>query len=337
MSFILNCLKKTHSIIYFRKLYSLNISSMSHISVIWHQNPDTDATLSAIIAAEYLQKKWYNAIPYILGSLNNETKYILEKYGIDTPVIKQNFSETEEIFLVDHNELTQSAIGITEQNIVGIIDHHKIQFESSKALYIRIEALCSTASILYKLYEEAGFEISKNTALMMLACIMSDSLMWKSPTSTGEDKVIASQLQKIAEINDLETFAMDMFAAKSDLGDMPAKDIVHYDYKNFEFDGKKIWVGTLETTNPEYALGRKDELLAAMEEIKEEEDLYFIMLSVVDIIGEKNSTLVLSGWDSDILRIIFEADIIDNIADLGARLSRKKQIVPELTHFFEGK
>lgn len=115
---------------------------------------------------------------------------------------------------------------------------------------MRVEPLCSTASILYKMYRENNFEISKEIATMMLACMMSDSLLWKSPTTTDEDKIIARDLQQISGISNLEAFAMPMFEAKSDLGDIPILEVIQYDYKIFDMNGRKCGIGSLETTNP---------------------------------------------------------------------------------------
>ncbi len=307
---------------------------MTHIQIIGHKNPDTDATLSAIIMEDFLTKKGYTATPYIQWELNKETAYLLETYDINKPEIQTKLSPMQEVCLVDHNEASQAPDNLSELNITWLIDHHKIDFQSSKPLYIRIEPLCSTASILYKMYQEAGFEISKDIATMMLACMMSDSLLWRSPTTTQEDKLIASELQKIADIASLEDFAMPMFEAKSDLGDMPVTELIQYDYKHFEFGDKKIGVGTLETTNPSYGLGRKEEILTGLQELKKEQNLDFIMLSIVDILGEKNTTIVCDGSDSEVLREVFHCEIHDNLADLGARLSRKKQIAPDLTEYF---
>ena len=306
---------------------------MTKISVIWHKNPDTDCTLSAIIMVEYLEKKWYIATAYIQWELNKETEYVLEKYGISKPEIKTSLETDINVCLVDHNETSQAPDNLSDLHVTWLIDHHKIQFESNSALNIRIEPLCSTASILYKMFIESWFEISQQTATLMLACIMSDSLLWKSPTTTDEDKSIAQHLQKIAQISDLESFAMPMFEAKSDLGDMPVKDLIQYDYKNFEFWSRKIWVGTLETTNPWYSLGRKDEILDWMRELKQEQNLEFIMLSVVDILWEINTTITLDE-DTAVIEKVFWVTTQDNISDLWARLSRKKQIVPDLTEYF---
>ncbi|NDK10185.1 manganese-dependent inorganic pyrophosphatase [Candidatus Gracilibacteria bacterium] len=310
---------------------------MTQISVIGHKNPDTDCTLSAIIMADYLNKKGYLATPYIQGSLNKETLFLLEKYNIPEPVIVTQLDTNIDVCLVDHNEASQSIDNLTNVRVSHIVDHHKINFESNTPLFMRLEPLCSTASVLYKMYIEAGYEISQDIATMMLACIMSDSLLWKSSTTTEEDKVIAAKLQKITAISNLSDFAMPMFEAKSDLGDVSAEEIITSDYKIFEAGDSNIGCGTVETTSPDNILARKEEILVGMKNIKENQKLDFIMLSIVDIIQEINTTLVLDGKDSEIIETVFDSSVINNEANLGARLSRKKQIIPQLTEYFNAR
>jgi len=310
---------------------------MTQISVIGHKNPDTDCTLSAIIMADYLNKKWYLATPYIQGSLNKETLFLLEKYNIPEPVIVTQLDTNIDVCLVDHNEASQSIDNLTNVRVSHIVDHHKINFESNTPLFMRLEPLCSTASVLYKMYIEAGYEISQDIATMMLACIMSDSLLWKSSTTTEEDKVIAAKLQKITAISNLSDFAMPMFEAKSDLWDVSAEEIITSDYKIFEAWDSNIGCGTVETTSPDNILARKEEILVWMKNIKENQKLDFIMLSIVDIIQEINTTLVLDGKDSEIIETVFDSSVINNEANLWARLSRKKQIIPQLTEYFNAR
>ncbi len=307
---------------------------MTQISIVGHKNPDTDSVIAPLIMKDFLTKKWYTPTVYIQWEINKETAYLIEKYGFETPEIQSSLNPEIEVCLVDHNESSQAPDNLKELNVTWLVDHHRMDFHSSTALYIRVEPLCSSASILYKMYREVGFEISPEVATMMLACIMSDSLLWKSPTTTAEDKAIASDLQSIAGISDLEAFAMPMFEAKSDLGDMPVKDLIQYDYKNSEFGPYKIGIGTLETTNPEYALGRKEEIVRGLEELKTEQSLEFIMLSIIDILAEENTTIVLEGKDTKILEEVFGCHVHENQASLGARLSRKKQIAPDLTDYF---
>ncbi len=309
---------------------------MQKISVIWHKNPDTDCTLSAIIMAEYLEKKWYNATPYIQWELNKETEYLLEKYNIEKPEIQSSLDVDIETCLVDHNEASQAPDNLSDLNITWLIDHHKIQFETSIPLYMRIEPICSTASILYKMFRESHFEISQKTAIMMLACIMSDSLFWKSPTTTDEDKHIAQELQKIAKIHDLEVFSIPMFKAKSDLWDMPILDVIQYDYKIFEVNEKRLGIGTLETTNPSYGLGRKEEIIEGFKTLKQDQNLDFIMLCIVDILQEQNTTII-GDEDAQDLENIFHITVENNLANLGKRLSRKKQLAPDIMEYFTEK
>ena len=306
---------------------------MKVIQVIWHKNPDSDATLWAIIMANFLSKKWYQATAYIQWELNKETEYLLSTYNIQKPEIKSVLNPDIEVCLIDHNEASQSIDNLSQCLVTWLIDHHKIDFTSSSPLYIRVEPLCSTASILYKMYTESGFEISKEIATMMLACIMSDSLLWKSPTTTDEDKTIAKDLQKISRISDLEAFAMPMFEAKSNLWDMPIKEVIQYDYKIFELSGKRCGIGSLETTNPGYAFGRKSEIIMWLQELKVEQKLDFIMLSVVDILAENNTTLV-TDEDSKTLENIFWVQVENNEANLWNRISRKKQLAPLATEYF---
>ena len=307
---------------------------MTKISVVGHQNPDTDCTLSAIIMCEYLTHKWYDATPYILGTLNKETEYLLEKYNITCPEQVSDLDTEMEVCLVDHNESSQSVQNIAELNVTWLVDHHKMQFETSAPINIRVEPICSTASILYKMFHEASIEISQKTATMMLACIMSDSLMFKSPTTTQEDKDIVEELQKITKIDSLEDFAMPMFEAKSDLWDISVEDLIQYDYKVFELGSKRVGIGSLETTNPSYSLGRKEEVLVWFESIKKDQNLDMIILCVVDILNEQNTTIVADGEDSEHLSKIFDVTVTDNLADLWNRISRKKQIANEFTKYF---
>jgi manganese-dependent inorganic pyrophosphatase len=127
---------------------------------------------------------------------------------------------------------------------------------------------------------------------------------------------------------------MPMFNAKSDLWDMAIEKVIKYDYKEFDFNGTKAGIWTLETTNPGYVLGRKQELLEWLEKIKSEDGLDFILLSIVDIIGEKNTSIVLDWTDTKVLEEVFNTTVKDNLADLKNRLSRKKQVVPDLTNHF---
>ncbi len=308
---------------------------MIDIKVVWHKIPDTDCTLSAIIFADFLNKKWmYSATPYIQWKLNKETEYLLNLLDIKTPEIATSFPKGSNVALVDHNEEFQTLDNLWELNVEFLIDHHKIDFSTMTPVNIRMEKLCSTCSVLYKMHKEQKIEINEKIWKMMLAWILSDSLLFKSATTTKEDIIIAEELKSITWITDFEAFAMPMFDAKSDLWDISIEDLIKYDYKVFDFNWVKAWIGTLETTNPWYWLSRKDEILKWMQELKEKDWLDFILLSIVDIIWEKNISIVLDWNDSKVVEEVFWAKVENNLVDLKRRLSRKKQIIPELTQYF---
>ena len=306
---------------------------MREIKVVWHKIPDTDCTLSAIIMADFLEKKWYKATSYIQWPLNKETEFVLNKLNIPTPEIATSFPEGTNVCLVDHNEEFQTLDNLNKLNVEYVVDHHKVNFSSPNPLYMRFEPICSTCSITYKMYKEAGFEITPKIADLMLTWILSDSLMFRSATTTKEDTIIAEELQKISNIKNIEEYAMEMFTAKSDLWDISVEDLIKYDYKEFETNWKKIGIWTLETTNPDYALWRKDEIVAWLKQVKEKDNLSFIMLSIVDIIKEKNTTIILDE-DVPVIEEVFSTKVENNLADLWNRLSRKKQIMPQLTEYF---
>ncbi len=308
---------------------------MSKTYVFWHQNPDTDATLSSICYGEYLKNKWMDIEIIKLWELNNETKYLLDLLEIDSPATVTSLAEWSDIVLTDHNDPSQSIADREKYNILQVIDHHNFgNFNTSKPVFIRAEPLCSTCSVLYKIFTENNYEIDQKTAKMLISAILSDSLFWKSPTSTDEDKEIVRKLNEIAKIDDLEQFAMDMFNAKSDLGDISIEEIIKSDYKIFEVNGTKFGVWVLETTNPAYSLDKKEAIAEELNNIRNSAWLDFIMFSVVDIIQEKNTTIAGNDDDKKIISEAFGANFDWCTADLGNILSRKKQLIPVLNDYF---
>lgn len=279
---------------------------MDTIHVIGHQNPDTDATISSIIFAEYLKYKGKKAVPYKLGNLNNETKFILNYVGVTDPETVERLPVGSRVALVDHNERAQTIENIADLEIHSIVDHHKIgNLETENPVFIRTEKLCSTSSVLYKMMKDEGIKPNKEHATLIISAILSDSLHFRSPTTQDEDRFIVEELNAIARIPNLEEYAMEMFRAKSDLGDISIEELIKIDYKEFEINGKKLGVGTVETTNPNYSLSRKDEIVAGMRRIKQQDHLVFMMLSIVDILQEKNTTIVSDESDMKILHDVF--------------------------------
>ena len=235
--------------------------------IIGHSNPDTDTICSALVYQDYLEQKGIEAKAYALGHLNNETKFIFEKFGITAPEHVHEIPTNSEIILLDHNEETQSIQNIKDLDIVEIIDHHKIKLETDKPIRIHIEPLGSSCSIIAKKYLRNHLDasrpsgspvLSKENASLLLAGIISDTLYFRSPTTTQEDKDIAEKLNQIAKIEDLEKFSLEMFNAKSDLGDIATEELIRLDYKVFNIQDKNFGLGVMETTNKDFGLNRKE-------------------------------------------------------------------------------
>lgn len=308
------------------------------IYVFGHKTPDTDSIVSSMVYTQFLASKWLEVKNIKLWEINNETKFILDKAWVQAPETVMNLEVGSKVFLLDHNENSQTIDNIAELELVGIVDHHKIGSLSTKdPIEVRFEKLGSSASLVYKIMKENEATPTKTQALLLLSAIISDTLFFRSPTTTEDDKVYVQELNKIAEISNLEAYSLEMFNAKSDLWDIAVEDLIKLDYKEFDFSGVKAWVGTIETTNPWYTLGRKEEVIAWMKKIKTESGLDFILLSVVDILNETNTTFVVGELEEKAVQEVFGAATTDNLADLGNRLSRKKQIVPQLTEYFEKK
>lgn len=301
------------------------------IYVVGHKAPDTDAIVSAIVFAEFLKLKGIEAQAIKLGDLNMETKFVLDKFNVHTPETINTLGAGEKIALVDHNESAQSIDNLETLNIEYIVDHHKFNLKTEKPLNIRAEKIGSTASILYKMFVENNFEISKLNASLLISAIISDTLFFRSPTTTEQDKTIVSKLNEVAQIENLEKYSLDLFNAKSDLSELSVDQIIKLDMKKFEISGKKIAVGVMETTNPDFALNLKSEIVKRMNEIKSEENFDGLIFCIVDILKEQNTTFAPSEFEANLCSELFNADQIDNVTfDLGSLISRKKQIIPKL-------
>lgn len=304
--------------------------------IIWHKNPDTDAILSALVAKEYFLAMGMDAEAYRLWELNKETEYVLKSIGVEAPKLISTLDAGSEVVLVDHNAKTQAIDGLDDLKVRCIIDHHSLEnLSSSEPIQLRFDPVCSTCSILFLMFAEQDLEIPDHVAKMIFAGIISDSLGFRSPTTTDEDREIAEYLADDLGIQDIQVFAKGMFDAKSDLGDMPTRKILELDYKVFTGGTKKFGYGVMETTSPEYAMGRKNEIITDLRALKEETGLDAIFFSVVDILQEKNTTFVVGDIEKAAVQAAFGVEVVDMIADLGKRLSRKKELVPQVRAYFE--
>jgi len=303
---------------------------MSRLIVLGHKNPDTDTIVSSLVLADYFQNNLQlSAKALRLGELNNETKYVLENFRVKLPSMIRRIEKDEKVALVDHNEVGQSWSGLDFSQVAYIFDHHKLAIETEKPIFMRVEPLGSTASLLAKMFQEKKVVISKVNAKLLLAGILSDTLNLSSPTTTLEDEKIVTDLNKIAQI-DLANLVEEMFAAKSSLSGISIEDIISLDYKEFTTDKARVGVGVWETTLPNEVNKKKALIWSALEKQKKENQLDYLFFMVVDIL-EKNSYLYLiDKKETELAETIFQGKIKDQVMFLKGIVSRKKQVVPPL-------
>lgn len=305
------------------------------IAVFGHLNPDTDAITAALVYANLLTRQGEAATAYRLGELNFETAFVLKEAGVEAPELLGQLPAGHAVALVDHNESAQSLPGLKTLNVTHVVDHHRLgDLETAQPATLRFEPVGCTATVLLRLHLEANLPVEPLDARLLLSAVLSDTLHFRSPTTTPADREAAAFLAPVAGIADVSAYAMSMFAAKSDLGDTPAAALLKMDYKVFPL-GEQTWgIGVIETTNPGYVFGRQAELLSAMLAEKAASGLDGVLLSVVDILQETNHTLVPGDSEAGVVQAVFGAAAHDHVADLGNRISRKKQIVPALEAHF---
>ena len=304
------------------------------ILVFGHKNPDTDTICSAIAYAELKNKLGKDVKAVRLGEINEETKYALNYFKVEKPELVQNVAG-KEIILVDHNERTQTADGFEEAKVLELIDHHRISnFNVDEPLYARVEPVGCTATIILKLFKENNLAPSKETAGLMLSAIISDTLLFKSPTCTQCDAKAGKELAEIAGV-DLKEYGLEMLKAGTALGDKSEAELLNMDMKIFEIDGAKIGVAQVNTVNESEVLERKEKLLAEINNIIAKEELKFFMLAITNILTN-DSTALVSGNGNDVIEKAFGEKINSNLVTLKGVVSRKKQIIPPLTKAIQG-
>ena len=304
------------------------------ILVFGHKNPDTDTICSAIAYAELKNKLGKDVKAVRLGEVNEETKYALNYFKVEKPELMENVAG-KEIILVDHNERTQTADGFEEAKVLELIDHHRISnFNVDEPLYARVEPVGCTATIILKLFKENGLAPSKETAGLMLSAIISDTLLFKSPTCTQCDAKAGKELAEIAGV-DLKEYGLEMLKAGTALGDKSEAELLNMDMKIFEIDGKKIGVAQVNTVNEAEVLERKEKLLAEIDNIIAKEGLKFFMLAITNILTN-DSTALVSGNGNDVIEKAFGEKVDSNLVILKGVVSRKKQIIPPLTKAIQG-
>lgn len=304
---------------------------MSKVLVFGHKNPDTDTITSALVYA-YLKKQiGVEAEAVRLGEPNNETAFALEKFGFEAPrLVEKVAAEAAQVILVDHNERQQSADDISEVQITEVIDHHRIaNFETADPLYYRAEPVGCTATILNKMFKENEVEIPANYAGLMLSAIISDTLLFKSPTCTAQDVKAAKELAEKAGVN-AEEYGLAMLKAGADLSDKSLEDLLSLDAKEFSMGDNKVVIAQVNAVDVNDVLDRQAELETLLNKEVEEKGLDLFFFVVTDILNN-DSVAVPVGKVAEKAAPAFGATIENNRIVLKGVVSRKKQIVPALT------
>lgn len=289
-------------------------NNMDKIYITGHKNPDTDTIMSALVAEYLYTHLGYNVEAIKQGELNPETKFAIEKTGLRIPNTITKLTENSKVILVDHNNPMESLENITELNIINIIDHHAIKLDLGSPTYVRTEPVGCTATILFKMFRENSIEIPKNIALAMLSAIISDSLLFKSPTCTDEDKKVASELEKIAGINK-EEYGMEMLKAGTDLSSYSIEEILNIDRKTAVYGNYKASINQVMTADVEETLKLKEELEAGMQKMIENENLDLFMLLITDIINS-DSTVIALGNKTEAVEKGYNVTLNNNMAVL---------------------
>lgn len=300
--------------------------------VFGHTSPDTDSTGSPIVWAWYLSEvKGIDARPALLGQPNTEAAFMLERWALEMPQIIADVVDGQRVVIVDTNNPAELPANINRADIHSIIDHHRLVggLETRGPLEIRIEPVACTATIMWKMIGKDMSRMPEGIKGAMLSCILSDTLEFRSPTTTNEDRAIAHDLAKDLGI-DIGDYAAEMFAAKSDVSAFSDAELLRMDSKEFELPGAKFRVSVLETTAPRVVLDRKDSLMQTMQTVAAEDGVDQVLLFVVDILNEEATLLI----PNDIVKTLAEksfgiAPDGDTVVLPGV-MSRKKQIIPNL-------
>ena len=285
-----------------------------------HIIPDSDSVCSAISLAYLLNKIGRAATPARQGELNPETKFILDKFGFEAPIIKTSFAG-DELFITDYSDLAQAPQDMDKTTVVGIVDHHKLgDITTSTPLECWIRPVGCTNTIVKEMYDYHKVEIPKNIASIMLCAILSDTVIFKSPTCTALDIQVVRELAKIAGIEDFGALGMEMFKVKSEVEGTPIRELVMRDYKNFDMHGFKVGVGQLEVVDGSVFDKIKDDLMEDIKKVKDEQNLHTVALLLTDIMKEGSEILV-SSDDTSIFEKAFNCKLEDGKVWLDGCLS----------------
>ena len=302
------------------------------VYVFGHKSPDTDSVTAAIAYAELMKAQGEDYVPVMQGKLNPETETVLKRFGFAAPEIMTD-AAGKKVALVDHSDLAQAPDNLTANDVVAVVDHHKIgDVTTNQPIFFCNMPVGCTCTVLKILYDVNGVAVAPKVAGLMLAAILSDTVNFKSPTCTPEDKKAVKELAAIAGVTDCDELFMEMLKAKSAVAGVPAMDLLHRDYKDFDMKGKKVGVGQLELATLEQVAEMRDALYNAMKEQKGSER-HSVLLMLTDVVKEGTDLMVISD-DPAMIEGAFGKKLSGNSMWIDGMMSRKKQTIPNLQKAF---
>ncbi|WP_410217557.1 manganese-dependent inorganic pyrophosphatase [Paracoccus sp. (in: a-proteobacteria)] len=302
------------------------------IKVFGHTSPDTDSTGSPIIWAWYLSEvRKTPAEPILQGEPNTEALWMLNRWNLAKPQIIDDVVAGDKCVIVDTNNPAELPASLAEAEVIEIIDHHLLAggIKTRNPINITIRPLACTATIMHDLIDEDMSRAPEGVKGAMLTCILSDTLEFRSPTTTPHDRAVAESLAADLGVN-IPDFAAAMFAAKSDVSAFSEAALLRMDSKEYELGGKQLRVSVLETTAPQVLLNRKDALVAAMPGVAAEDGADEVLLFIIDILREEATLLVPNDYVRTVAERSFGVTVTGDTVVLPGVMSRKKQIIPVL-------
>jgi manganese-dependent inorganic pyrophosphatase len=299
------------------------------VLVVGHKNPDTDAITAAIAVAYLKSQQGVPAVAIAQGVPDPETKFVLEKFNLQAPPVQTSVAGRQ-VILVDHNNYPQAPDDLLKAELLGIVDHHNFGgIKTEKSIEAWILPVGCSATIITRMYDAAGVTIPKPIAGGMLSAILSDTAVFKSPTTTPEDRVAAARLAKLAGVEDMQALGIKLFEIKSEIASIPAMTLLKRDMKLFVMSGRKVAVGQLELMDLDTVSKMKPELLNAMDQFKKTEGYHSVFLMLTDIMKE-NTELLLVTDDPGVVKKALGVEPKGTSAWLPGVMSRKKQVIPPL-------
>ncbi len=302
------------------------------IQVLGHKSPDTDATGSPVIWAWYLNEVRKTPAKAVLqGEPNTEAAWMLTRWGIDKPEIIADVAPGDRLVIVDTNNAAELPASLDKAEVVEIIDHHLLagNIKTKLPINITIRPLACTATIMHDLIGDDLDRAPDAIKGAMLTCILSDTLEFRSPTTTPHDRAVAEKLAAALGVS-IPAYAAEMFAAKSDVSAFSDEALLRLDSKEYEVGGRRMRISVIETTAPQVLLDRKAALIAAMPAVAAADGADEVMLFVVDILREEATLLLPNDFVRQVAEKSFGARAEGDSVVLPGIVSRKKQIIPNL-------